>query len=117
MLRKLTACLMAGLLLGSVAMGMVACVTSSPDQPHTETTATTDASTHVTTPVTTHVTMEAPDTETPTEAETEDTPDIEIVEVTGGTYKGYMMIVKDPSRVIVGTCANTFCALPPTSAR
>ena len=42
------------------------------------------------------------------EAETEDTPDIEIVEVTGGTYKGYMMIVKDPSRVIVGTCANAF---------
>ncbi len=28
--------------------------------------------------------------------------DIEIVEIKGMTYKGYMMIVKDPSRVIVG---------------
>lgn len=63
MFRKLTACLMAGLLLGSVATGTVACVTSSPDQPDTETTATTDASTHVTT--------EAPATEEPTSVPTE----------------------------------------------
>lgn len=34
----------------------------------------------------------------------EEQPDIEIVEVKGPLYKGYMMIVKDPSRIIVGTC-------------
>ncbi|MGN0505005.1 MAG: phosphodiester glycosidase family protein [Lachnospiraceae bacterium] len=32
--------------------------------------------------------------------------DIEIVEVSGLTYSGRMMIVKDPSRVKVGVCAN-----------
>lgn len=32
--------------------------------------------------------------------------DIEIVEVTGLTYAGRMMIVKDPSRVKVGVCSN-----------
>ena len=45
--------------------------------------------------------------------ENSDTPDIEIVEVKGGTYRGYMMIVKDPSRVIVGTCGNSFSAKQP----
>ena len=34
--------------------------------------------------------------------------DIEIHDVTGPTYKGKMMIVKDPSRVVVGTSAETF---------
>ena len=66
MLRKLTACLMAGLLLGSVATGTVACVTSTPDQPETETTAPTAA---IETP--TEVPTEASDTEAPTEAPTE----------------------------------------------
>lgn len=32
----------------------------------------------------------------------EDVKDIEVVDVFGSTYKGYMMIVKDPSRVVVG---------------
>ena len=34
----------------------------------------------------------------------EEQPDIEIVDVFGPLYKGRMMIVKDPSRVVVGTC-------------
>lgn len=34
--------------------------------------------------------------------------DIEIVEITGSTYKGYMMIVLDPSRVSVGVCRYPF---------
>lgn len=34
----------------------------------------------------------------------EDTPDIEIVDVSGALYKGKMMIIKDPSRVKVGIC-------------
>jgi len=38
--------------------------------------------------------------------------DIEIHEVKGPTYNGYMMIVKDPSRVFVGTCADAFSAMP-----
>lgn len=37
-------------------------------------------------------------------------PDIEIVDVVGATYKGKMMIVKDPSRVVVGTSSDTFSA-------
>lgn len=32
--------------------------------------------------------------------------DIEIVDISGGTYKGKMMIIKDPSRVFVGTVPN-----------
>lgn len=32
----------------------------------------------------------------------EDEKDIEVVEVNGATYKGWMMIVKDPSRVVCG---------------
>lgn len=35
-------------------------------------------------------------------------PDIEIVDVVGATYKGKMMIVKDPSRVAVGTSSESF---------
>lgn len=31
------------------------------------------------------------------------TPDIEIIDIKGSTYKGKLMIVKDPSRVFVGT--------------
>ncbi len=37
-------------------------------------------------------------------------PDIEITDVVGATYKGKMMIVKDPSRVVVGTSSETFSA-------
>lgn len=33
----------------------------------------------------------------------DDTPDIELVDVVGETYRGKLMIVKDPSRVFVGT--------------
>ncbi len=40
----------------------------------------------------------------PEPGETDDnTPDIEIVDVVGETYRGKLMIVKDPSRVFVGT--------------
>lgn len=39
----------------------------------------------------------------PVEEENSTQPDIEVVDVTGSTYKGKMIIVKDPSRVIVGT--------------
>lgn len=34
----------------------------------------------------------------------EETPDIEIVDVSGALYKGKMMIIRDPSRVKVGIC-------------
>lgn len=34
--------------------------------------------------------------------EIDDTDDIEIVEISGGTYNGVMMIVKDPRRVFIG---------------
>ena len=34
--------------------------------------------------------------------------DIELKYITGSTYKGYMLIVKDPSRVSVGVCNNPF---------
>ena len=33
---------------------------------------------------------------------------IEFYDVTGGTYKGYMMVVQDPSRVSVGVCRDRF---------
>ncbi len=33
---------------------------------------------------------------------------IEVYSVVGGTYQGYMMIVRDPSRVTVGTCRDKF---------
>ncbi len=33
---------------------------------------------------------------------------IEIIEIVGSTYKGFLMIVDDPSRVTVGTCADKF---------
>ncbi len=35
----------------------------------------------------------------------EDVPDIQIIDVKGSTYRGKLMIVKDPSRLIVGTVA------------
>jgi len=38
----------------------------------------------------------------------EEDKDIELVNVTGATYKGYMLIVRDPSRVGVGVCHNPF---------
>lgn len=36
-------------------------------------------------------------------AENNDVPDIQIVDIKGATYRGKLMIVKDPSRVFVGT--------------
>ena len=33
---------------------------------------------------------------------------IEVFSVVGGTYQGYMMVVKDPARVTVGTCRDKF---------
>ena len=42
--------------------------------------------------------------QTPNEESNDEQPDIEIVDVHGPLYKGKMMIVKDPSRVVVGTC-------------
>ncbi|MBR2697622.1 MAG: phosphodiester glycosidase family protein [Clostridia bacterium] len=33
---------------------------------------------------------------------------IDVFQVQGGTYKGYMMVVYDPSRVTCGTCRDTF---------
>jgi len=33
---------------------------------------------------------------------------IDVYSVVGGTYQGYMMVVKDPSRVTVGTCRDKF---------
>ena len=41
-------------------------------------------------------------------AQAADYKDIEVHEVTGGTYRGYMMIVRDPSRVTVGVCRTNF---------
>lgn len=38
----------------------------------------------------------------------EDYQDIEIVPIKGSTYKGFMMIVKDPARVIVGVSSDKF---------
>ena len=46
--------------------------------------------------------------ETGTDAGTEPEQDIELKYITGSTYKGYMLIVKDPSRVAVGVCNNPF---------
>lgn len=44
------------------------------------------------------------DEEVVDQEENKEQPDIEIVDVHGPLYKGRMMIVKDPSRVVVGTC-------------
>ena len=45
-----------------------------------------------------------PDTEDAAQEE----PEIQIEDVMGTTYRGKMMIVKDPSRVVVGTSSETF---------
>ena len=42
------------------------------------------------------------------EGDIEPQPEIELEYVTGRTYKGYMLIVRDPSRVSVGVCNNPF---------
>ena len=42
----------------------------------------------------------------------EDYKDIEVFEVSGGTYHGYMMVVRDPSRVTVGVCRKNFSKEP-----
>ena len=48
------------------------------------------------------VTIKSPE---PADADAEDeTPDIEVIDIKGKTFSGKMMIVKDPSRVTVGTC-------------
>ena len=41
-----------------------------------------------------------------------DYKDIEVFEVNGGTYRGFMMIVRDPSRVSVGVCRENFNSKP-----
>ena len=38
--------------------------------------------------------------------------DLQIINIRGGTYTGFALIVKDPARVFVGTCADSFSALP-----
>ncbi len=38
--------------------------------------------------------------------------ELQLVDIRGGTYTGYALIVKDPSRVFVGTCADSFSVLP-----
>ena len=38
----------------------------------------------------------------------EDYKDIEVFEVNGSTYRGFMMVVRDPSRVSVGVCRENF---------
>ena len=42
----------------------------------------------------------------------EDYKDIEVFEVSGNTFKGFMMIVRDPSRVSVGVCRENFNSEP-----
>lgn len=48
--------------------------------------------------------LDKEESQDPNEETNEEQPDIEIVDVFGPLYKGRMMIVKDPSRVVVGTC-------------
>ncbi len=48
--------------------------------------------------------FDKPDVEKPTEGTGDkETPDIEVIDIKGATYNGKLMIVKDPSRVFVGT--------------
>ena len=47
-----------------------------------------------------------PDSSEPADGTAEEKPDIEIVPITGPTYNGYMMVVRDPSRVSVGVSNN-----------
>lgn len=42
----------------------------------------------------------------------EDYKDIEVIEISGGTYRGFLMIVRDPSRVTVGVCREDFSDKP-----
>ena len=42
----------------------------------------------------------------------EDYKDIEVFEVSGNTFKGFMMVVRDPSRVSVGVCRENFNSNP-----
>ena len=46
------------------------------------------------------------DTKLTTPAPDPETPDIVIEDVVGATFKGKMMLVKDPSRLFVGTCGS-----------
>ena len=42
----------------------------------------------------------------------EDYKDIEVFEVSGNTFKGFMMVVRDPSRVSIGVCRENFNSEP-----
>ncbi|NLL93974.1 MAG: phosphodiester glycosidase family protein [Clostridiales bacterium] len=44
----------------------------------------------------------------PNDKVSEDIPEIQVLDITGDTYKGKMIIVKDPSRVFVGTIPEFF---------
>lgn len=50
------------------------------------------------------------ETDVPEQPDTEIFEEIEFHNVSGSTYKGIMMIVKDPSRVIVGTSSGVYSA-------
>ena len=50
----------------------------------------------------------APETPTSTRTPIIDEDGIQIYELWGGTYHGYMTVVQDPSRVTVGTCRDSF---------
>lgn len=41
-----------------------------------------------------------------TTTDTTDDDGIELIEINGGSYNGYLMKIKDPSRVMVGTCGS-----------
>ena len=47
--------------------------------------------------------VEPPKVQQETEKPPETQPELEVIDIKGATYKGKLMIVKDPSRVIVGT--------------
>lgn len=48
------------------------------------------------------------DDDTAPQDEVEEDPVVELVDITGGSYTGYMMIIKDPSRVTLGLSVNSF---------
>ena len=52
--------------------------------------------------------LDALTTPEPTQAPVASMEGIDVYEVKGGTYSGYMMVVQDPSRVSVGVCRENF---------
>ncbi len=52
--------------------------------------------------------IEIPKDDEDNKDEDKDTPDIEVLDVRGSTYRGKLLIVKDPSRVFVGTVPKFF---------